>query len=243
MKTVLKNNQFKAFLSGMKSGLPIGLGYFAVAFSLGIAARNAGLSAFQGFLASLTTIASAGEYAVFTLIAAGGSYLEVALITLITNARYMLMGCALSQKIAPETNTLHRLLIGGAITDELFGVGILHPYPLNPVYYYGAIFSSVPLWALGTSLGIIMGNLLPIRIVSALSVALYGMFIAIIIPPTKQNKVILFLVPICFALSLAFSLVPVISKISEGNRIIILTVVISAAFALLFPVKEEEVQV
>lgn len=242
LKTVLKNNQLKAFLSGIKSGLPIGLGYFAVAFSLGIAARNAGLSAFQGFIASLTTIASAGEYAVFTLIAAEGSYLEVALITLITNARYMLMGCALSQRISPDTSTLHRLLIGGAITDELFGIGVIHPYPLNPIYYYGAIFSSVPLWALGTSLGIIMGNLLPVRIVSALSVALYGMFIAIIIPPTKQNRVILFLVPICFALSLAFSLIPVINKISEGNRIIILTVAISAVAALLFPIKQEEAE-
>lgn len=231
--------QKSVLLSGMRDGLPIGLGYFAVAFSLGIAAKDAGLSAFEGFLASLLTNASAGEHAVFNLIRVSAPYIEVALITLITNARYLLMGCALSQKFSPDTPLLHRLIVGFDITDEIFGITIARDGKINPYYTYGAMITSVPFWATGTALGIVMGNLLPIRVVSALSVALYGMFIAIIVPPAKKDKVIAALIPICFALSALFAYAPIISQLSEGNRTIILTVVISAAAALLFPIKEE----
>lgn len=231
--------QRTVFLEGMRAGLPIGFGYLAVSFSLGIAARGAGLSAIQGFIASLLTNASAGEYAVFTLIAANAGFLETALITLVTNARYLLMGCALSQRMRPETPLLHRLIIGFDITDEIFGITIARPGYINPYYSYGAMTTSIPFWAAGTALGIVMGNLLPLRIVSALSVALYGMFIAVIIPPTRKNKVIAFIVPICFAASLIFTYTPFLSTLSEGNRVIILTVLISAAAALLFPIKEE----
>ena len=112
----------RVFLSGVRDGVPIGLGYLAVAFSLGIAARNAGLNAFQGFLISLLNNASAGEYAAFTVIAADSGFLEMALITLITNARYLLMSCSLSQKFSPDTPLHHRLLVGYDVTDELFGI-------------------------------------------------------------------------------------------------------------------------
>ncbi len=231
--------QKAVFLSGMRDGLPIGLGYFAVAFSLGIAAKDAGLSAFQGFLASLLTNASAGEHAVFNLIKAAAPYIEVALITLITNARYLLMGCALSQRMSPQTPLIHRLIVGFDITDEIFGISIAQKGRLNPYYTYGAMLTSIPFWASGTALGIVMGNLLPLRVVSALSVSLYGMFIAIIIPPCKKDKVIACLVPISFFLSALLAYTPLFSSLSEGNRTIILTVAISAAAALLFPVKEE----
>ena len=231
--------QKSILLLGMRDGLPIGLGYFAVAFSLGIAAQDAGLSAFEGFLASLLTNASAGEHAVFNLIRASAPYVEVALITLITNARYLLMGCALSQKFDVDTPLIHRLIVGFDITDEIFGITIARDGKINPYYTYGAMITSIPFWSTGTALGIIMGNLLPLRVVSALSVALYGMFIAIIVPPAKKDKVIAAIIPICFALSALFAYAPVISELSEGNRTIILTVVISAAAALLFPIKEE----
>ena len=231
--------QKAVFLSGMRDGLPIGLGYFAVAFSLGIAAKDAGLSAFQGFLASLLTNASAGEHVVFNLIRVSAPYIEVALITLITNARYLLMGCALSQKFLPETPIIHRLIVGFDITDEIFGITIAREGYLNPYYTYGAMLTSIPFWSTGTALGILMGNLLPLRVVSALSVALFGMFIAIIIPPCIKDKVIACLVPISFALSALFAYTPFFSALSEGNRTIILTVAISAVAALFFPVKEE----
>ena len=226
----------RAFYQGLRNGLPIGLGYLAVSFALGIAAKDAHLTPFQGFIASLFTYASAGEYAVFALIAAQATYIEVALVTLITNLRYLLMGCVLSQRLAPDAGWGQRILFGAGITDELFGINIARPGYLDPRYAWGAILASIPLWAIGTSLGIIMGNLLPTRLVSALSVALYGMFLAIIVPPSRKDKVIAGLVIISFLLSyLAQLLLP---QLSSGNRIIILTVLISAAGALLFPVKE-----
>lgn len=230
----------RVFFSGIQAGIPIGLGYFAVSFALGIAAKNAGLSAFQGFLASLLTNASAGEYAVFKLMGENASYLAVALMTLIANARYLLMGCALGQRMHPSTPLMHRLIIGLDITDEVFGVTISRPGYINPYFTYGAMAASIPFWAGGTAMGIVMGNLLPIRVVSALSVALYGMFLAVIIPPTAKSRVIAALVPVSFALSFAFSRLPGLCEISSGTRTIILTVVIAGAAAVLFPVSAEE---
>lgn len=230
----------KVFCDGMRDGFPIALGYFAVSFSLGIAARNAGLTPMQGFWASLLNNASAGEYAAFTLIAARVTYWEVAVITLIANARYLLMSCALAQRFAPETPFFHRLLIGYDVTDELFGITIARPGPLNPYYTYGAILLAAPAWAIGTALGILAGNALPLRIVSALSVALYGMFLAIIIPPARKNRIVAALVLLSFALSFACNYLPGVSALSDGTRTIILTVLISGAAAVLFPVKQEE---
>ena len=226
-------------LEGIRDGVPIALGYFAVSFSLGIAARRAGFSPLQGFLASLLNNASAGEYAAFALIASGASYLEVAIITLIANARYLLMSCALAQKFTPETPFFHRFLIGYDVTDELFGITIARPGPLNPWYTYGAILLAAPAWASGTALGIVAGNLLPLRVVSALSVALYGMFLAIIIPPARKSKIVAALVAISFFLSFVCNYLPGISSLSDGTRTILLTVLISSAAALLFPVKQE----
>lgn len=232
----------RAFREGMQDGIPIGLGYFAVAFSLGIAARSAGLTAFQGFLSSILTNASAGEYAGFTLIAANAPYFEMAIITLIINARYLLMSCALSQRMSPSLPLRHRLLTGMGITDELFAIAIARPGYINPYYTYGSLLVASPCWAAGTALGIIAGNLLPLRAVSAFSVALYGMFLAVIIPPAHQNKVIGGLVLLCFAASYSSLHLPGLSALSDGTRTILLTVVISAAAAVLFPVKHEEEQ-
>ena len=234
---VLLSASRQELFSGMHDGIPIGLGYFAVAFSLGIAARSAGLTAFQGFLASLLTNASAGEYAVFSLIAANAAYLEIAVISLITNARYLLMSCALSQKLSPDTPLALRLLTGFGITDEIFGISIAKPGFLNPWYTFGALLVASPCWAAGTALGIAAGNMLPDRIVSALSVALFGMFLAVIIPPSRQNKTVAGVVLISFAASWAAAVLPALSALSEGTRTIILTIAISSAAAFLFPVK------
>ena len=196
------------FLAGVRDGVPIGLGYLAVAFSLGIAARSAGLNAFQGFLISLLNNASAGEYAAFTVIAADSGFVEMALITLITNARYLLMSCSLSQKFSPDTPLYHRLLVGYDVTDELFGIAIARPGYLDPFYSYGAFVPAIPGWAIGTALGVTAGSILPARVVSALSVALFGMFLAIIIPPSKKNPVVLGCVCVSFAASWLCSVLP-----------------------------------
>ncbi len=234
------NSHNKVLREGFRDGIPIGLGYLAVSFSLGVAARNAGLSAFQGFLVSLLNNASAGEYAGFTVIAANGAYFEIFLMTLIANARYLLMSCALSQKFSPDTPLIHRILVGYDVTDEIFGITIARPGMLDPFYSYGAILIAAPAWAGGTALGVIAGNLLPARAVSALSVALFGMFLAVIIPPARKNRVIALFVLISFAASFAATYLPLISRLSDGTRTIILTVLISAIAAILFPVNEEE---
>lgn len=233
----MKIQKTTVFLQGVRDGIPVALGYLAVSFSLGIMAKGAGLSPLQGFIASLLNNASAGEYAGFTAIAANAAYAEVALITLIANARYLLMSCALSQRISPETKSWHRLIIGFDVTDELFGLAVAREGWLPPWYFYGTM--SLPLlgWSSGTALGIVAGNVLPARIVTALSVALYGMFLAVVIPPSRKSRVVAGLVLVSFLASFAVS--RLLPGLSSGMRTIVLTVAICSAAALLFPVREE----
>lgn len=230
----------RALRDGFRDGVPIGLGYLAVSFSLGIAAKNAGLNAFQSFIASMLCNASAGEYAGFTVIAANAAFIEMAVITLVANARYMLMSCSLSQRLHSDTPFIHRFIMGFYTTDELFGIAVAREGYLNPYYTYGAVLIASPCWGIGTALGTVAGNLLPVSIVKALSVALYGMFLAVIIPPARRNRIVAVIVAVCFAASYGASVLPGISQLSEGTRTIILTVVIAGAAAVLFPVKEEQ---
>lgn len=233
-------NNYYWYKKGIKDGVPICLGYFAVSFTLGIAAKNAGLNSVQAALASFLNMASAGEFACFTLIASLATYVEMAATILVVNARYMLMSCSLSQKLDPATPLYKRLIMGLSITDEIFAISSSVPGKLNFFYTFGAYCIATPGWTLGTYLGVLMGNILPDRIVSSLSVGLYGMFLAIVIPPARKNRVIAGIVAVSMLLSLAFTYAPVISQISSGLRIIILTVIISLGAAILFPVKEEE---
>ncbi len=229
----------KQFFRGVRTGIPIALGYLAVGFTLGITAKNAGLTAFQSGLTSLLVSASAGQYAAFTMMAAQSGYLEIAIMEAVTNARYILMSCALSQKLPETTKTWHRLTMGFAVTDEIFGMAIAEEDKLNPYYYFGMMAIAVPLWALGTFLGTSVGNVLPGSVVSALSVGLYGMFLAVIIPASKKNRIILGVVVVSMAASFALEVIPWFAAIASGTRTILLTVVIASAAAVLFPVKEE----
>ena len=224
---------------GIRDGFPIFLAYFAVSFALGIAAGKVGFSALQAFVVSLTNNASAGEYAGISLVGVSAGYLEVALMVFIANARYFLMSCTLSQKFSPETPFFHRLIIGYAITDEIFAANIGRKGYIEPAYSYGVMGIAMPGWAFGTALGVIAGAVLPAFAVSALSVALFGMFIAIIIPPAMKNRVIAALVLISFALSTAANKLPVFDCISQGIKTIILTVLISLAAALIRPIPSD----
>ena len=228
------------FFKGMKDGIPIMLGYFAVSIALGISARNAGMTAPQATIASALIMASAGQYIGFTLIAARASYIEVMVMEAIANARYLLMSTALSQKVDPKLPLRHRLLMGLWITDEIFGVSVSVEGRLNPYYIYGMAAVATPGWALGTLTGVVLGNVLPLRVVSALSVGLYGMFMSIFVPPARKHPVIAGLVIVSFAASYAFNALPWFDAISSGIKIIILTVVISLAAAVLFPVGREK---
>ena len=239
IKEPVRRDERQTFRNGQKDAIPVGLGYFAVSFALGIAMRNVGLSAFAGFIISLLNNASAGEFAGITMIAAHASLIETALMVLAANARYFLMSTAFSQKFDEKTSMLHRCIIGFVLTDELFALVIRTIGPLKPQYYYGMMSVAMPGWAFGTMFGVIFGSLLPARIVSALSVALFAMFLAVIIPTARTNRVILVTVLLGFGFSFLSTIVPVIRDLSEGVRMIGLTILIAAGAAFLAPVKED----
>lgn len=230
------------FVSGFRDGIPIALGYLAVSFGLGISCRAASLTPFQGFLLSLLNNASAGEYGGITIMAADEGFLVMAAMMLVINARYLLMSCALSQHLSPNTPLGFRLLIGFDMTDELFGIAITQPGYLNVWYFIGAMCAAIPGWSFGTLLGVLCGNLMPQWAVSGFSVMLFGMFLAIIIPEGRKNRVVLGFIGVSFLLSYAAAKLPLVCQLSDGMRILLLTVAISAAAAILFPHKEETAQ-
>jgi len=234
------NYDKSVFKTGMKDGIPIALGYFAVALALGIVARNAGVTALQGFFSSLITISASGEYAGFAMMAEKAPYIELAVMTFIINARYILMSLTLSQKFHESTSLLHRAIIGFFVTDELFAITAARKGYINPYYTYGAALVAAPAWALGTGVGIVMGNILPSKVVSALSVALFGMFLALTVPAAKNNKVIFSVIIVSYIASFVFPMIPAFSGISDGMKAIILTIIIASVYSVLFPREEGE---
>ena len=235
-----KNSNGQKFIEGMKTGIPVALGYFAVSLSLGIHAKAAGLTTFQASLTSFFMLASAGEYATFSLIAEGAGYIAIAIMVLIANARYFLMSCALSQRIPKNTSLGKRLLISLYLTDEMFGASISQPGYINPFFCFGIMALAQPAWTIGTGVGVVLGNALPASIVSALSVGLYGMFLAVIIPAGKKNKIILGLVIISMLMSYLCTVIPYIKEVSSGIITIVLTLLISSIAAIFFPIKEAD---
>lgn len=237
---IMKVNNTAKLKKGMIDGLPIAIGYLAVSFSLGIQAKNAGINSFYATLMSLTNVTSAGQFAAIGIIKEQGTYIEIAISTLVINLRYMLMSCALSQKISGQEHFKHRLFMAFGITDEIFGISIGQEGMLNPFYTYGAMLVAIPGWCLGTFLGVICGDALPLNIVRALSIALYGMFIAIIIPPARKDRVVAIAVVIAMVSSFIWTKIPAFNQISSGTKVIVLTVVISLLFAIICPVRDEE---
>lgn len=229
------------FLKGMRDGVPIGMGYFAVSFTLGIAARKAGLTAFQATLMSAAMHASAGQFAAIGMIQAGAGYMEMAVTELVVNLRYLLMSSALSQKIRRDKPFFHRFLMAFDVTDEIFGISMAVEGRLHPCYTYGAMSVASPGWVLGTLAGAVMGTIMPGRVLSAMNVALYGMFLAVVIPAAKKSRIIAGVVGISMIASAVFTQIPGIKQISSGFQIIILTILLAGAAAVLFPVQEEEV--
>ena len=234
----MKNESYK---KGIKDGIPIGLGYLAVSFTFGMMSVSSGLSIWQAVLISLTNLTSAGQFAGLDIIVAGGSYWEMALTQLVINLRYCLMSFSLSQKMRRDEPWAHRYLVAFGITDEIFGVSASQEGKVSAFYNYGAMCMAIPGWTLGTLLGAISGSLLPDFIMSALGVAIYGMFLAVIIPPAKKNKAVLLVVVAAMAVSTLFAVVPGLNKISSGFVIIITTLVTAGGAAYLCPVKEDEV--
>lgn len=221
----------------MFHGIPIALGYLSVSFGFGIMAVQSGLSVLEATLISLTNLTSAGQAAGVTIIAAAGTLFEMALTQFIINIRYSLMGISLSQKLDKSFTTKHRLIASYGITDEIFAVASAQVMPVTPWYMYGLIVVSAFGWVLGTFSGAAAGQILPADITNAMGIVLYGMFLAIIIPPARKERSVLFVVIIAAAISVLFKYV--FTAVSGGFAVIISAVVASAIMALVSPVKEE----
>lgn len=223
------------YLRGLRDGIPIGLGYLAVGFTVGITARNIGMTPVQAGVMSLAMHASAGQFAAMTVMSSSAGYLEMVLTTLIVNLRYLLMSCSLSQKIDSRTRMGHRLVMSYYITDEIFGAASGVEGRLNPFYQYGMATVAGPGWTVGTFLGAALGAVLPQQMANAMNVALYGMFLAVIIPPARKERVIAVVVAVSMAASYLFSVLPVLRGISSGFRIMILTILIAGMATWLKP--------
>ena len=233
------NNKKADYLQGFRAGLPIGLGYLSISFGFGITAVSRGLEAFYAILISMTNLTSAGQVAGLGVIVAGGALLEIALTQLIINMRYSLMGIALSQRLAAGFGSLHRLLTSFFITDEVFAVAMLRGAPVTPSYMYGLATLPYIGWALGTTLGAFAGNILPGSLTTALGIAIYGMFIAIVVPPAKKDMGVLVAVVISILLNCIIRYVPVFSGITPGFAIIICAVCASLIAAWVRPIEED----
>ncbi len=230
-------NEFKC---GLKDSIPIALGYFSVSFSFGIVALQDGLNVFQAVLTSLTNVTSAGQFAGLGIMVAGGTILEMILTQFIINLRYALMSLSLSQKLSKDMKFWHRLVIAFANTDEVFAVAMSHNKDLTIKYMLGLQIPPILGWTLGTAVGAIACNILPASLCTALSIALYGMFIAIVIPVAKKSRPVMVVVLISLVLSCLIYYVPAFDFISSGIAIIICTVAASAIGAWLFPIKDNE---
>lgn len=222
------------YFKGFKDGLPIGLGYLSVSFAFGITAVNMGIPPIAAILISMTCVTSAGQVAGIGAIAASGSFVEIALAQLIINLRYSLMSLSLSQKLCKKYSMFHRFTTSFGVTDEVFAVASARTEEVTPPYMYGLITLPYIMWSAGTALGALLGGILPDIVKSALGIAIYGMFIAIVVPPAKRFRGVLIVALMAAALSCIFKFVPFLDVLS-GFSVIICTVIAATAGALLFP--------
>ena len=229
----MKDNEFKC---GLKDGIPIAMGYFAVSFSFGIVAIKSGLTVIQSILTSLFNVTSAGQFAGISIIAAGGTIFEMVLTQFIINLRYSLMSLSLSQKLSKDVSFWKRLVIAFANTDEIFAVAMNHNKELTMRYMVGLQVLPIIGWTGGTAVGAVANHILPSSICTAFGVALYGMFVAIVIPKARKSRPVMIVAIVALALSCALYYIPVLKKISTGLAVIICTVAAAAAGAVLFPI-------
>ena len=228
-----------SFVQGIKDGIPICLGYLSVSFAFGIFAVDCGLNIWEALLISMTCVTSAGQLAGVPIIATGGSFLELAATQLIINLRYSLMSVSLSQKLGKSVKMADRFAISFVNTDEVFAVSSGKSEAVGKKYMYGLILTPYFGWSIGTFLGAVAGNILPAIVISALGIAIYGMFIAIVIPQAKRERSVALCVCAAIALSCIFSYVPGLNKVSSGFVIIICSVVASTVFAIVAPLPPE----
>ena len=233
----MKKNEF---INGIKDGMPICLGYFSVSMAFGLSAVLSGVPIWSAILISLTNVTSAGQFAGINIMVAGGKFLELAITMLIINMRYFLMSLLVSQKVDKDMTLLERMMVSFGITDEIFAVSMRHQRSLTTAYMSGLILTPLLGWTGGTAVGAIATSVMSPSLSSSMGIALYAMFIAIVIPPARENKRILFSVILAVVSSLLFSFAPILKMISSGWAIIIITIAVSAICATLFPLEQKE---
>lgn len=233
-------NKWNEYRTGILRGLPVGMGYFSVSFGFGAMAVSQGLRVFDATLISLTNVTSAGQFAGLTVIVAAATLWEMILTQLIINSRYALMSLALSQRMGQRIGFLPRLVIAFFNTDEIFALAMARIEPLTVSFMLGLGTLPILGWTLGTLSGALAGSILPPSIQAALGVMLYGMFIAIVVPPAKKEKEILITVLLAMGFSTVFTLIPLLQQVSAGIAIVICTVAAAGICAFLFPIGDEE---
>ncbi len=229
-----------SFKRGITDGIPICLGYFAVSFAFGIFSYESGLTVWQTVLVSMTNVTSAGQLAAVPIMVGGGTLLELAASQLVINLRYSLMAVSISQKLDSRVNLLDRLIIAFVDTDEVFAVSTAKEGKVGKRYFFGLILTPWLGWSTGTLLGAVAGNVLPQAVISALGLAIYAMFIAIVVPPAKKSRPVAVCALIAIAFSCAFRYIPFLSGVPSGFVIIICAVIAGVVMALAAPLKEEE---
>ena len=235
-----KNVSPYRYFNGFKDGIPIGLGYLSVSFGFGISAVGEGVRVLEALLISMTNLTSAGQVAGVTVIVACGTLIEMILTQLVINLRYSLMGITLTQRLDGRCTTGHRLLMSFGLTDEIFALAASKPYPVGPSYFYGLMTAPYIGWAGGTLLGALAGSVLPDNLRSAMGIMIYAMFVAIILPPMKQNKGVLLTVVLAAVLSCCMAYIPGLNAISDGFAIIICAVLAAIVMAVLRPIPDDE---
>ena len=228
------------FKKGLKDGLPLGFGYLSVSFAFGVQASLAGVPVLISLLISMTNLTSAGQLAGVSIVAAAGSFLELILIQLVINSRYFLMSLTLTQRLDDSFTFSKRLLTASFITDEIFAVAAAKPRKISVKYFFGLSVLPYIGWALGTLTGALAGDVLPARATLSLGIALYAMFLAIIIPPAKKSRGVLFTVAVAVLCSCVFKYTPYLKKLSEGFALIISAIIASFTAAAIFPVYNEK---
>lgn len=237
-KSVGNKSKYR-FRDGLKDSVPIGLGYLSVAFGFGVSAVASGIPALVAVIISLTNLTSAGQVAGVAIMAAGGGLVEMALTQLTINLRYSLMSISLTQRLDSTMNTFRRAVVGFGVTDEIFAVAVSKPGVVGPKYMYGLISFPYVCWSLGTLLGAVAGNILPASVKNALGIAIFGMFVAIVIPSVRRERGTAVAAAVAAVLSCIIAFVPALGFITPGFSIIICALVASAVAALLFPVADE----
>jgi len=240
MKNAPLNYTFK---QGIKDGLPIGLGYLSVSFAFGVQASLLGVPVLISLFTSMTNMTSAGQLAGITVLTSAGTFvsliLSMILTQLVINARYFLMAISLSQKMDDSFTLKYRFLFSFAITDEIFAVGIGKKKPIGTHYFCGLSFLPYVCWAGGTLLGALAGSILPIEITQSLGIALYAMFIAIIIPPSTKSLGVFLAVVLGAGISCLFYFAPVLNQVEQGIAITVSALLSAIIMALIFPIKEK----